>query len=269
MHRYPDTQDTGMASYQDSTKVCEAGNCPLLVARVKLFLETWFKKPSKTGVGGSSAHGPLSSWSCRAVTPGLRNFFRCEHGQLVTNSMDSARKPILRMSQSSLIGSETSARLAVDYLALPHRTRVLIENFRTTRQGCHLWNQPRLCLHWRLKRQYILHLLVSCDVMASHIGAYGVPCHSNCKDRTGLALQRSYRVNLRRRHQRSSHCRRSVDFRHEVRTVFQFVVLTLVVSSRDSCTLHKNTGLLHREAAPTFGPVPLSSIWSRCRAPGP
>ena len=45
----------------------------------------------------------------------------------------------------------------------------------------------------------------------------------------------------------------------------QFVVLTLVVSSPGSCTLLGNRGLFHRQAAASFGIVPLSSMVTKCR----
>ena len=48
-------------------------------------------------------------------------------------------------------------------------------HFRTTCRGSHPWNQPRLCLHRRLKCQYILHLFAHSDVVASRSG---VPCYS-------------------------------------------------------------------------------------------
>ena len=93
---------------------------------------------------------------------------------------------------------EKSARLAADYLALPRRTARNDRNLRTTCRGSHPWNQPWLCLQRRLFGQHILHLFAPCDVVASRIRAYGVPCYSICKDQTCLALQRAYRVNLRR-----------------------------------------------------------------------
>ena len=45
----------------------------------------------------------------------------------------------------------------------------------------------------------------------------------------------------------------------------QFVVLTLVVSSPGSCTLLGNRGLLHREAAASFGIVPSVLHGDKCR----
>ena len=77
-------------------------------------------------------------------------------------------------------------------------------NLRNTCRGSHPWNQPRLCLRRRLKRQFILHLFAPCDVVASCIRAYlkrsnqlGVPAGTPCQPAT--------------RHQGSLHCRRSVD----------------------------------------------------------
>ena len=88
----------------------------------------------------------------------------------------------------------------------------IARHFRTTCPGgSHSWNQPRLCLHRRLKRQYILHLFAHVDVVANRIRTHGVPLHSMCKDQTSWTLQRSYRANLRRDIKRSSPCRRSVD----------------------------------------------------------
>ena len=66
-------------------------------------------------------------------------------------------------------------------------------NLCTTCRGSNPWNQPRLCLHWRPKRQYILHLFANGDVVLNRTRKNGVLCYSMC-----LTLQRSYRVNLRR-----------------------------------------------------------------------
>ena len=71
-------------------------------------------------------------------------------------------------------------------------------NLRTACRGSHPWSQPRLCVHGRLRRQYILHLFARHDVVANRIRPYGVPCNSICKKQTNLTLQRAYRVNLRR-----------------------------------------------------------------------
>ena len=45
-------------------------------------------------------------------------------------------------------------------------------NLRTTCRGSRPWNQPKLCLHQRLRRQYILHLFAHDDVVASRIRAH-------------------------------------------------------------------------------------------------
>ena len=79
---------------------------------------------------------------------------------------------------------EKSARLAAHYLALP----------RTTCRGSHSWNQPKLCSHWRLKRQNTCTSFLT--AVASCSRAYGVPCYSMCKNQASLTLQRLYRVNL-------------------------------------------------------------------------
>ena len=42
---------------------------------------------------------------------------------------------------------EKRAHLAADYLALPRRTRELIETFAPLAEGAIFWNQPRLCLY--------------------------------------------------------------------------------------------------------------------------
>ena len=92
-------------------------------------------------------------------------------------------------------------------------------NLRTTRRRSHPWNHPKICLHRRLKRQHILHFFAHDDAVASWLRAYGVPCYAMCKDQSSLALQRSYRVNLRR----DIEDRRIVGallLRHEARAVF-------------------------------------------------
>ena len=72
-----DTPDTGMASYEDSTGVSEAE-----FGHSRSHTESFSPKRlvlnrSKTGHDGSTARGARSFWSCRAVTPGFRNFSRC------------------------------------------------------------------------------------------------------------------------------------------------------------------------------------------------
>ena len=85
-----------------------------------------------------------------------------------------SRRPALREKRSS--GSRLFGVALLNARVDP--------NLRTICRGCHPWNQPRLCVHRRLKRQYILHLFASCDVVPSRIRAYGVPCYSICKDQT-------------------------------------------------------------------------------------
>ena len=75
------------------------------------------------------------------------------------------------------------ARLADDHLALPGRTRELIETFAPLAEVAIFGTSQSFAC--------------TCDVVPSRIRAYGVPCCSICKDQTSLARQRSYRVNLR------------------------------------------------------------------------
>ena len=245
---------------------------------------------SKTGIGGSTTARALSSWSCCAVTPGLRNFIRCEHdnwchqplrsrirgpSQFRHEKMDNARKPtslspsdgngppqwrscpfcrrgdkealvlfsyhqfwteFLKACQSLNLQNVTlyearhsgpsidramnvqhlnecksrgqwrtdqsaqqyveNARLAADYFGVASSSTRIGRNLRTTCRG----SQPTKALLALAseERQCTLHLFAPCDVVASRIRAYGFPCCSICKDQTSLALQRAYRVNLRR-----------------------------------------------------------------------
>ena len=71
-------------------------------------------------------------------------------------------------------------------------------NHRITFRGSHPWNQPKICLRRRLRRQYILHLFAYNDVVVSRARACGVPCNSICKDQTNLTLPRAHRASLRR-----------------------------------------------------------------------
>ena len=110
-------------------------------------------------------------------------------------------------------------------------------NLRTTFRGSHPWNQAEPWLHRRLKRQYILHLFAPCDVVACRIRVFGCLCYliflmiklAWCSNGRIVSTcdATSKVVGL---HPLSS-------LRHGARTVFQFVVLTVVVSSPDSCTL--------------------------------
>ena len=96
----------------DSTNVCDAGSCSLLVAREKFFPETCGYQSQQNWGWRVAGAWALSSWSCCAVAPGLRNFFRCERdswchqphrsrirgpSSLRHEKMDNARKPILRI----------------------------------------------------------------------------------------------------------------------------------------------------------------------------
>ena len=135
----------------------------------------------------SKCHSLSSSTFCPSIDRAM-NVRPLKRMQVARAVAHGPERPALREKRSSgsrLLGAASSN-------ARDNR------NFRITCRGSHPWNQPKLCLHRRLKRQYILHLFAHTDVVASRIQAYGVPLYSMCKGQTSLAVQRFYHVNLRR-----------------------------------------------------------------------
>ena len=91
---------------------------------------------------------------------------------------------------------ERSACPAANHLALRRRTRDLIETLAHLPRELSL--EPAKALPALVSETPVNPALLCTQRCRGRIRTIGVPCYSPCKDQTSFALQRSYRVNLRR-----------------------------------------------------------------------
>ena len=98
---FRDTQDTEVASYQDSTGFCEDGNCSLQSAHEKLFPQTCGCQSQQNWAWRVHGAWARSLWLRCAVPPGPRDFSRCAHGNWCRRPLRSRTESHLNVNGST------------------------------------------------------------------------------------------------------------------------------------------------------------------------